>query len=214
MIKKLLSLILLASLSLIFFSCTTIDTPRKTNISDDDLLLLSIYTFDGKGEESLGLANLGHAFLGVENISNETIKVGKYSLAPKETVTFGTWSIQAHFGVWYNVESVYIKTIDKYNGRVSVTAGLDLESVDKMNNFILSHDFWSPINNCSNFALNLWNTVAEENEQLIKPFIYTPSHIAKVLKKFENYEINKQIETGSQMFFFDDDTPKYFSMEV
>lgn len=212
--KILICLMFLIVATLSLSACTTNTAKQKTTILDTDLALLTIFTFDGNGEGELGLPNLGHSFLGVENISDETLTIGKTQLSPGESVTIGTWSIQEHFGVWYNVESVYIKTINKYDGRISITAGIDSASIEKMNTFILSHDYWTPTNNCSNFALNLWNTIAEENEELIKPFIYSPSKIAKALKNFEGYEVNKQIETINKMYYFDENTPKYFEMQV
>lgn len=213
--KKYLSCFILIMLSCFIFASCNVDTPKhKTSVASTDVALLSIFTFDGKKESKYGLFNLGHSFLSVENTSLDTITVGKVELAPNETITIGTWSIKAHFGVWYNVESNYIKDCNKYDGRISITAGISTEDLKKMNNFILSHDYWSPTNNCSNFALNLWNTVAEKDEELIRPFIYSPSKIAKALKNFDGYETNREIITSEKFFFFDENTPKYFELEV
>lgn len=213
--KFIIALLLLIIVALPLGGCTTESKIHHTSIDESDVALLTLYTFDGKGEGRLGLANLGHSFLSVENISSDTIKVGKVDLRAGDSITIGTWSIKAHFGVWYNVESVYIDTIDKYNGRISITAGINQNDIDKMNEFILSHDYWSPTNNCSNFALNLWNTVATVDEELVRPFIYSPGKIAKSLVNFEGYETNRIINTSiDKMFYFEENTPKYFSLEV
>ena len=213
--KKFLSFFILIMIAcFVFASCSVNTTKHKTSVTSSDVALLTLFTFDGKKESKFGLFNLGHSFLSVENISSETITIGKVEVAPNETISIGTWSIKAHFGVWYNVESNYIKDYNKYDGRISITAGISSEDTEKMNNFILAHDYWSPINNCSNFALNLWNTVAEEDEELVRPFIYSPSKIAKALKNFEGYETNREIKTSDKFFFMDENTPKYFELEV
>ena len=94
-----------------------------------------------------------------------------------------------------------------------MTCGGSLEDIQKINNFINSHDYWSPLNNCSNFALNLWNTIATKEETLEKPLIYSPAKIAKTLKTFESFEVNRPIETEEKFHYFDGDTPKYFELE-
>lgn len=213
--KKFLSFFILIMIACVVFASCSVNTPKhKTSVTSSDVALLTLFTFDGKKESKFGLFNLGHSFLSVENISSETITIGKVEVAPNETISIGTWSIKAHFGVWYNVESNYIKDYNKYDGRISITAGISSEDTEKMNNFILAHDYWSPINNCSNFALNLWNTVAEEDEELVRPFIYSPSKIAKALKNFEGYETNREIKTSDKFFYMDENTPKYFELEV
>lgn len=204
-------LILLCAYS--FCACSQNNIKHYTTVDSSDVALLSLFTFDGNSESHFGLFNLGHAFLSLENISENNLSIGKNTLAPRKTISIGTWSIKAHFGVWYNVESNYIKDFDKYNGRVSITCGVSLEDIQKINNFINSHDYWSPLNNCSNFALNLWNTIATKEETLEKPLIYSPAKLARALKAFESFEVNRPIETEDKFHYFDGDTPKYFELE-
>ena len=213
--KFCVTIMLLIVMCLPLFACSNSVT-HHTSVDEGDVALLTIFTFDGKGEGKYGLKNLGHSFLSVENISEDTIKVGKVEVPAGDSISIGTWSIKAHFGVWYNVESVYISTCNKYDGRISITAGINIQDLDTINDFILSHDYWTPTNNCSNFALNLWNSVAGDDEELIRPFIYSPSKIYKELVNFEGYEINKVINTSiDKMFYCDDnDTAKYYSLEV
>lgn len=213
--KIIVTIFLLIIMCMPLYACSTQTEIKKTTVSSGDIALLTLFTFDGTGEGKLGLKNLGHSFLGIENTSDSPITIGKSTLNPGDGLTFGTWSIQIHFGVWYNVESEYIKTCNKYDGRISITTGINEEDLEKMNTFINSHDYWTPTNNCSNFALNLWNTIADDNEELLRPFIYSPKYIAKNLKNFESYDTNKIINTSiSQMYFYDENTPKYFSLEV
>lgn len=215
MFKKLLSfsLALFASI-LLLTSCGASNREYSVSVDTGDVALLTLYTFDGKSESKAGLMNLGHTFLSVENTSSQDIKVGKVTLAPNKAVTIGAWSIKAHFGVWYNVESLYIKDCNKYDGRVSITAGINQDDLAKISEFIANHDIWTPYRNCSNFALNLWNTVATDTEELVKPVIYSPSKIRRELNKFDTCQTNRKIETDDQMFYFDGDTPKYFKLKV
>lgn len=203
--RKLLSLFFMLMFiisTITFFACKEEDREYKTDISATDIAKFSLFTFNGVGESKLGLMNLGHAFLSIENVSDNNITILNKTISPGETISIGTWSILEHFGVWYNVESNYIVQHDKYNGRISITIGISSDDINKLSEYIASHDRWTPIHNCSNFALNLWDTVASDTEYIEKPLIYTPSYIAKEVKKFSNYERNKAISTENTMGYF------------
>lgn len=197
----------------VFCGCSSTPITRKTTIKDTDIAYLSLFTFDGKSESTMGLMNLGHSFLSLENVSSEPIKIANVVLSPGKTIAIGTWSIKAHFGVWYNVESNYIQDYNKYDGRLSITTGIGLDDIDKVSEFILSHDYWNPLQNCSYFALNLWNEVAEDGEKLDLMAIFSPSAIAKQIKTFESYDVNKEIITDAKFHYFDNDTPVYYELE-
>ena len=185
----------------------------KANINEGDIALLSIFAFDGKDETKWGLMNLGHAFLSIENISDNKLEILSFDLEKDKTMCIGTWAIKDHFGVWYNVESNYFASYNKYDGRVSVTISLNEEELNKLCSFISTKDRWNPINNCSKFALNAWNSVASEEESLIKPLIYTPSNIANQLKKFDSFEVNRPIVTDKEFGYFDKDKYVSFGFE-
>ena len=195
------------------FGCAPDIQNRKTIIKDTDTALLTIFTFDGKKESSLGLMNLGHSFLSLENISSENIQIANVSVGPGETIAIGTWSIKAHFGVWYNVESNYIADYNKYDGRLSITTGLDSQDIEDMTDFIFAHDYWNPLQNCSYFALNLWNEVVEESEKLDGMLIYSPSGIASQLKTFESVEENKELITAKKFSYFNGDEQVFYELE-
>ena len=217
--KKFLSLILIISSlilhSSVFFACknNVEDRVYSTVAHDEDIAYITLYTFDGKSESKWGLMNLGHAFIGIENISDEIISIYGYDINPNKSITLGTWSIWKHWGVWFNVESNYIRLHDKYNGRISITTGISLEDIDSLNEYVSERDKWSFLNNCSNFALNLWNTIAEDSEYIYKPVIYTPSYLTEQIKIFKNHQYNKKIETTEVIGFFDDDKFIEYTME-
>lgn len=214
MLKKFFVNLILLILSVnILSGCENIDTKRQTQMSSSDVAILTLFTFDGKSESVFGLMNLGHSFLSVENISDNTINIGKMEVEPKETIAVGTWSISAHFGVWYNVESNYILEHNKYDGRVSISRGISKNDCEKISQFILENDKWTPFTNCSKFAIKLWNTVATNEEKIKESMICSPSKLKKVIEQFENYEINKEILTDNKMIYFDKNTAIEYDLE-
>lgn len=186
---------------------------RVTSYGADDVAVLSIFTFDGKGESKYGIANLGHSFLSVTNTSSSNINLAGKDILPNEELYFGTWSLSAHFGVWFNVESNYIEYYNKYNGRISISKGITLNDLEILSNHILKNDTWNPLSNCSCFAINAWNSVANETEKLQLNLINTPSNLKKQLLQFTNYETNKPIVNYSTCGYFADLTEDAFVFE-
>lgn len=196
-----------------FFACKQNDKKHEITNSTDSIAEFSIITYDGVSESKNMLKNLGHSFLSVKNLSGNDIVVGNYILQPNDVVTFGTWSINDHFGVWYNVETNYIRFSNKYDGRISVSQNINLNELEKISKFILSHDRWNPVNNCSYFAINCWNEIADENEKLQTYLIYKPVKLAKEIKLFSNYKINLDLSTNSKFGYFNNNHFKEFSFE-
>lgn len=185
-----------------FFGCDK-DKEYKAVIDDEDKVKLTLFTYDGKGESHFALMNLGHSFLSVENLSDEEITVGKMTVGAGEEIALGTWSVKAHFGLWYNLEGNYSKDYNKYDGRISVSIGLTLDDLAKVNEYIEDNDHWGVYKNCSYFALNLYNLVASDSEYIDTPLIYTPGYIAGIIKKFDTYETNKVIHCEDKFGYFD-----------
>lgn len=202
-IRKVISAIFVCMLSLFLVACSGKDNTRVATINADDDIIMTIYAYDGAGESRFGLLNLGHSFLSFENKTTETIKIGKYDLPAGDIVTISTWSISEHFGIWYNTESNYIKYYDKYNGRFSVSVGLEVDCLDKMNKFIENNDKWLPTKNCTNFSVGLWNTLCEKEERVSTPLIYTPSKLTQDIKSFTSFEKNKEITVSDRFGYFD-----------
>lgn len=193
---------MLTLMPLAFFGCDK-GKEYMAVIDEGDKIKLTLFTYDGRGESHFGLMNLGHSFLSIENMFSENIVVGKMTLEPSEEIALGTWSVKAHFGLWYNLESNYSKAYRKYDGRISISIGLTLEDLDKVNKFIEDNDYWGVYKNCSYFALNLFNLVASDSEYIDTPLIYTPSYIANIVKQFDTYETNKVIHSKDKFGYFD-----------
>lgn len=175
------------------------------SIDDGDVIKLTLFTYDGKGESHFGLMNLGHTFLSFENISDENIDIGKMTLESGDEIALGTWSVKSHFGIWYNLEGNYSRDYRKYDGRISVSIGISSEDVKKVNEYISKNDHWSALKNCSYFALNLYNLVATDTETINTPLIYTPAYIASKIKLFDSFETNKVIHCDDTFGFFDNE---------
>lgn len=177
----------------------------SASIDSGDVIKLTLFTYDGKGESHFGLMNLGHTFLSFENLSDEAIAIGNMTLDSGDEIALGTWSVKSHFGIWYNLEGNYSRDYRKYDGRISVSIGVTLDEVKKINEYISKNDHWSVFKNCSYFALNLYNLVASDSEYIDTPVIYTPAYIASKIKLFDTYETNKVIHCDQTFGYFDDE---------
>ena len=207
------SLIVIISACL-FTGCSKSESIKVAAMPSNSVGELTIFALDNASKDSLPLLfNLGHSYLTFKNTTLAPIKIGNYSVSPNETICFGTWSISSHFGVWYNLESNYHETSNRYEGCVSVTKGITASDIEKVNEFIYSHNYWNPLKNCSYFALNLWNTVASKTEQLKKPLIYTPKKVANQIRQFATFETNKHVKTNNNFGYFNDVEYVSFTME-
>lgn len=206
--KKIMSFLIVIC-TIFVCSCSS----QKVSITpiEDSVATMTIVSFDGESESVMGLMNLGHAFIAIENNSEEDILVGKYNLKSGRVVTIGTWSILEHFGVWYNVESNYIEYCDKYNGRVSLSKQINKDDLEKITTFINDNDKWNIFRNCSYFAVNLWNSVAKSGESFNVG--RTPSAIAKSIKLSDGYNQNQTFAVSSSMGYFDGSNYVEFKLE-
>lgn len=197
--KRYIFVFLSLILSIITLSACTSNSERKLNVSSDDIALLSIYADDGKSESNFLLRNYGHAFLSIENISDNDFVVGDMTVSPNETITIGLWNVLEHFGVWYNIESNYISEYDKYSHRVSLTIGIKNSDLEEISNMISKSDRWNPFFNCSTFAMKTWNLVAEDSEKIDSKLLVSPEYLVSKITKFEGYEKNRDCITDTNV---------------
>ena len=83
-----------------------------------------------------------------------------------------------------------------------ITIGIDLEDIDSINSEIETCDKWNPIFNCSTFATKIWNLVAEEDEKLNDKLLLSPSYLVSEIKKFKDYERQKDIITNRDITYY------------
>lgn len=210
---KSLILVLFISLCTIFSACGTGNKDYSVNLKETDIASISLFAYSGKGESHYGLINLGHAFISIDNTSSENLVIYNFTIPAGETVTIGTWCINKHMGVWFNIESNYFVNYNKYDGRYSITTGIGREDIETINNFISSHDKWGVLKNCSYFALSLWNEIAEDSEHIDENPIFTPAYLEEEISKFDNHEINRPIKTDSSCYYYDNDKFYEFHFE-
>lgn len=192
--------------------CNDTTTVKETIVKESDIAILSIFSYDG-GSSYYGIFNLGHSFLSIKNVSEQDITLAGKTIDAGEEIYIGAWSLSAHFGIWYNIENNKIDIYGSYDGRVSVSTGISNEDVKVLSDFILNNDIWTPLKNCSCFAINAWNSVVEDTEKLNSPLIYTPSNLKKQIKSFKNYETNKELAYCAGCGYFADLTRTTFEFK-
>ncbi len=99
---------------------------------------------------------INHVFLYFENLTDETIKVGKYSLGAYDTVSVGCFGTEGPrgAGIYYNNESA----LTHYNSLVGLSTELDEgELRDVTNKLNGTPNWWDPIFNCYYVAARVWN---------------------------------------------------------
>ncbi len=100
--------------------------------------------------------SIWHIFLYFKNNTDETIKVGKYDLAPYDTVSVGCFGTEGPrgSGVYYNLES----DLTHYSHLVGLSTELNESELSAVSKKMRSFgNWWDPIFNCYYFASVVWN---------------------------------------------------------
>ncbi len=104
-----------------------------------------------------------HSFLSIENVSDTSIPVGKFMLAPGKTISLGTFSsgkTKEHSGLWYGLEARNISVQNIYGPRASIRCDITRYNLDTLNNNLPQFfNGWSYIKNCAYFATTIWNSI-------------------------------------------------------
>ncbi len=134
---------------------------------------LTIFASSSSTNSSIPSAD-GHAFIKIMNYKSGAITVGKLSgIGQYKSVSLGTWGNKGeHTGLWYNLESKLVSQ-GGYSDRVSLTMELTDAQLAGINNTIANSDSWANLNNCSSFAIKIWNSVS--STQLSNGTFNTPT---------------------------------------
>lgn len=186
--KQILALMFLP----LFASCGTKEILDFNLTKNNSVGTVTLYSFNGDSERVPGTINLGHAFISVKNTTSQLMKVGAFTLEPNEEVSVGGWGQTAHFGMWYNIESTYMK-LGRYQGIISITTEFVTEDLIKLNEYIKTHDQWSLFKNCSYMALDMYNTVANEEDKISVGKLVTPGKLYDKLKNSVDSVFDRQI---------------------
>jgi hypothetical protein len=110
---------------------------------------------------SVSSGSFGHSFLTFKNTSNSTITVGHMPVKPNQSVTIGTFgNRKAHTGIWYNIEGYAGIPSESY----ALVTGVTASELAIVNDVINANDSWTLTNNCSAFAVKVWNATPAGNK--------------------------------------------------
>ena len=177
----------------------------RVNLSGETVGAITLFAFNGDSERVPGTMNLGHAFVGVTNLTDEAYQVAGYRLQPQETVTIGSWSMSGHFGLWYNIENYYMNEKGRYEGRLSLDQDFSASALNAINEYLYDHDYWSLFKNCSYLALNLFNLCRPEAERLEVSGTVTPGKIYDLLLDEPEAEVDYLPALTGQIGWAEDD---------
>lgn len=143
--------------------------------------LLTIVSDTGESERTRGMPAYGHTFLVLENTSDEVLVFCGREIAPGEDITFGWWAVSAHSGVWFGLESNYIDAFGRYRGRVALSREIDGEGIARLADYLLTHDLYTPLENCAVRAVAAFNTAIPETRQLRCGYFTTPARVYRAI---------------------------------
>lgn len=198
--KKYISLVLLIGIILLMITSCSKQTVNKYVIQNKTVCRINLFSSPGNYQKNFLLMNLGHAFVTIENMDQQSIMIGNYCLAENEEISMSIWPISGHFGVWYNIESKMVNTSKKYNDRISISFELDSNMLNEINEYLKTNPKWHIGYNCSNFVLKIYNIVVKANYSSV---IVTPNLLYKLFKNYP-YAINKIIKDNDKIGYFVD----------
>ncbi len=139
--------------------------------------ILSIVSDTGESEASRGIPAYGHTFLVLKNTSDFPLNFCGREIAPGENLTFGWWAISAHSGLWFGLESNYIDAFGRYRGRVALSREIDGDGIARLADYLLTHDLYTPLENCAVRAVAAFNEAIPEVRQLRCGYFTTPARV-------------------------------------
>lgn len=214
--KKSLVAILIYVLVLPLTGCGYADSSRVIHNPDGDTVAkLTVYATSERGKVAPLLAAAGHAYASIENVSDGELVLGKgggYTLPAGATVTIGAWELDAHAGVWYNLEPTYIDQ-GWYAQRKSITREIDEAALLRINEFLSDddNDMWTVFRNCTHFVTDLWNEAANgSGDEMDMSGKLTPAQLISQIKEFEGWEVGKPHISSEPIGYYVDGTFKEF----
>lgn len=159
------------------------------------------------GSSGLELDLGTHAWITISNISKSTITIGKFNVAAGKTMVLGTWGNKSeHKGLWYNLESYFIKKQKAYSTRYSLKVEISSSSLSKLNTHIIGYDKWSKTTNCSSFAVSSWNEIC--STKLSAGVINTPKNLANSIRGVRNHSTGISVPYDYKVYYANNsDTP-------
>ena len=128
--------------------------PQEIKPLQDNDIVADLYVFYDKSD----IHDWGHTWIYIENLTDQDLKVGAYTLPPDEGVSVGTLPEYDGWGLYYNIEA-YQQGIYGMEDQLSIKEKITLRKLRNVSNFIVSYpNFWDPILfNCMLFAFLAWD---------------------------------------------------------
>ncbi len=142
---------------------------------------LTIVSDSGESESRYGMPCYGHTFLVLENTSAEVLDFCGRDIEPGENLTFGWWAISSHGGVWFGIESNYIEAYGRYPDRVGLAREIDGDGIARLADYILTHDLYTPLENCAVRAVAAFNDALPEVRELNCGYFVTPAKVVSAI---------------------------------
>ncbi len=143
--------------------------------------MLTIISDSGESESRYGMPCYGHTFLVLENTSESTLDFCGREIDPGENLTFSWWAISSHSGVWFGIESNYIEAYGRYPDRVGLSREIDGDGIARLADYVLTHDLYTPLENCAVRAVAAFNDAIPEVRELRCGYFVTPAKVSKVI---------------------------------
>lgn len=183
LVSLVLSLIMVVGMSVTTFAAEV--QPAATTVGT-----LTIFSSNDGGSSSWDTSS--HAFIAFKNSSSSSIRVGGLNVGAGHEITFGTWGNKSqHTGIWYNLESYFANNASAYGNRVSLSMSVTQSNIDTINDIISKNDKWSLTNNCSSFAVKVWNSVSSKTLSAGIP--NTPTSLMSSIKSKSGYQTGRSI---------------------
>ena len=203
----LLLLIIITFISSIFLG---IRVTKAHASSVSGVIQLSIYSrYSGN--------DLGHAWLVIENGTDEPYNFYNAVIFPGETFSIGTWgnrkdpdTNETYHGAWLNLEAYY----QSYDNTASLTITITPSQLATVSKKCISMNRWDALKNCSYFASEIWNTVAPRNMKVSAHVFAVPGSFPHLLKSsimsVSGYQTNRGFEYNDYTgYCINDTTFKY-----
>ncbi len=163
----------------------TVESPlAKSRIAVGDRYssaTLTIVSDTGESETRYGMPCYGHTFLVIENTAEESLIFCGREIEPGENLTFGWWAISSHSGIWFGIEANYIEAYGRYPDRVALSREIDGEGIARLADYILTHDLYTPLENCAVRAVEAFNEALPEVRELRCGYFTTPAQVVKAI---------------------------------
>lgn len=197
------------------------DKAESTRVLHDEpetreVALLTLYSTRERGKVSPMLAAAGHSYVSIQNLTDSGLTLGKgYVLDSGATCTLASWEFDAHAGIWYNIEPTYISQ-GWFKARKSITRRVDADDLTRINAFLSDdgNDHWQVFDNCSDFALGMWNAAASgSGDEINIKHLFLPSQLEKQIKRFVEFEQGRPHESSQPIGYFSGDIFVNFTLE-